>query len=308
MDDDRSSSRRSAGEAGRTPGGTVEPTKSPGTASTRRAPRDAIGMNLQGPAGTAAPEAAAASTPTKSAATRPRKTSAISVDQATHLARLEDALRDRYLIRHAPVTVADVTVGQTEYRFRGDSTRIAFTESSFRLATDTNSPSVARSMVDVAEARRWTALRVSGHEDFRRLVWLEASVRGVRLLGYEPTVADQALLQRERDARQVNRIEPARDAATAAAATADKPTGRGSGGRKAVLAAIEAVLVARRVPEKQRQAVMAAATEQLAQRIRTGQVPKVKVYDPAAPSRRPAVTPSLEPLRSRERPAPAPVR
>jgi hypothetical protein len=74
-----------------------------------------------------------------------------------------------------------------------------------------------------------------------------------------------------------------------------------------VLAAIEAVLVAKKVPEKQRAAVMAAATEKLAQRIRDGQVPKVKIYDKAAPSQRPVV-PTPEMQRTRDRAAPAPVR
>ena len=54
------------------------------------------------------------------------------------------------------------------------------------------------------------------------------------------------------------------------------------------------MLVAKKVPEKQRAAVMAAATEKLAQRIRDGQVPKVKVYDKAAPSQRPVVVPTPE--------------
>ena len=53
---------------------------------------------------------------------------------------------------------------------------------------------------------------------------------------------------------------------------------------------------------------MAAATEKLAQRIRDGQVPRVKVYDKAAPSQRPVVVPTPELQRSRERSAPAPVR
>ena len=119
---------------------------------------------------------------------------------------------ERYIIKRAPVTVGDVTIGRTEYRFRGDTSRVAFTESTFRLATDTNSPSVARSMVDVAEARNWQALRVSGNEDFKRMVWLEASVRGVKTLGYEPNPGDLEVLKREREARLVNRIEPARDA------------------------------------------------------------------------------------------------
>lgn len=223
-------------------------------------------------------------------------------------ARIDAALKDRYIIKRAPVTVGDLTVGRTEYRFRGDTSRVAFTESTFRLATDTNSPSVARSMVDVAQARNWRALRVSGHEDFRRMVWLEASVRGVKALGYEPSPGDLDLLQKEREARLVNRIEPAQgDPAGTAASPTEKTSARGGGGRKAVLAAIEAVLVAKRVPEKQREAVMAAATEKLAQRTHDGQAPKVKVYDKAAPSQRPAVpTPELQ--RGRERATPSPTR
>jgi hypothetical protein len=226
-------------------------------------------------------------------------------ERAALVARLETALKDRYIIKRAPVTVGDVTIGRTEYRFRGDTSRVAFTESTFRLATDTNSPSVARSMVDVAEARNWRALRVSGNEDFKRMVWLEASVRGVKTIGYEPNPGDLELLKKEREARLVNRIEPERtDSPAAATSPTDKASARGGGGRKAVLAAIEAVLVAKGVPEKQREAVMAAATEKLAQRIRDGQAPKVKVYDKAAPSQRPAVVPVPEVQRTRERAAP----
>jgi Large polyvalent protein-associated domain 7 len=230
-------------------------------------------------------------------------------ERAMRIAGLEAGLQERYVIKRAPVTVGDVTVGRTEYRFRGDTSRVAFTESTFRLATDTNSPSVARSMVDVAEARNWKTLRVAGNEDFKRMVWLEASVRGVKALGYEPNPGDMELLKREREARLVNRIEPSRDATSGAvAAPAEKAAARGGGGRKAVLAAVEAVLVAKKVPEKQRAAVMAAATEKLAQRTRDGQAPKVKVYDKAAPSQRPVAVPTPEMQRTRERAAPAPAR
>jgi hypothetical protein len=226
-------------------------------------------------------------------------------ERAALVARLETALKDRYLIKRAPVTVGDVTIGRTEYRFRGDTSRVAFTESTFLLATDTNSPSVARSMVDVAEARNWRALRVSGNEDFKRMVWLEASVRSVKTLGYEPNPGDLELLKKERETRLVNRIEPERTDSPAAASTpTNKASARGGGGRKAVLAAIEAVLVAKGVPKKQREAVMAAATVKLAQRISDGQAPRVKVYDNAAPSQRPTVVPTPEVQRTRERAAP----
>ena len=225
------------------------------------------------------------------------------------VARLEAALSDRYIIKRAPVAVGDMTIGRTEYRFRGDTSRVAFTESTFRLATDTNSPSVARSMVDVAEARNWQALRVSGNEDFKRMVWLEATVRGVKTQGYEANPADLEVLKREREARLVNRIEPTREASNSAGtAPAAKVSNRGGGGRKAVLAAIEAVLVAKKVPEQQRVAVMAAATEKLTQRIRDGHAPRIKVYDISAPSQRPAVVPSPEMQRTRERATPTPAR
>jgi Large polyvalent protein-associated domain 7 len=249
-------------------------------------------------------------TPAPFEAADPQRVATIDAkaERAAMVAKLETALMERYVIKRAPVKVGDVTIGRTEYRFRGDTSRVAFTESTFRLATDTNSPSVARSMVDVAEARNWRALRVSGNEDFKRMVWLEASVRGVKAVGYEPNPADLEVLKKEREARLINRIEPDRlgrgDGPGTAAAPADKASARGGGGRKTVLAAIEAVLVAKGVPEKQREAVMAAATEKLAQRIRDGQTPRVKVYDKAAPSQRPIVVPTPEMQRAQERAAP----
>lgn len=244
----------------------------------------------------------------RSSAKRPDKP-ADQAERAALVARIEATLMDRYIIKRAPVKVGDLTIGHTEYRFRGDSSRVAFTESTLRLATDTNSPSVARSMVDVAESRNWKSLRVSGHEDFRRMVWLEAAVRGIKSVGFEPTPADLDLLKRERETRLGNRIEHApENSSSQTAATAEKGSGRGGGSRKAVLAAIEAILVAKNVPEKQRSAVMAAATEKLAQRVRDGRPPLVKVYDKAAPSQRmaPSLTPEVQ--RSRERAVPAPTR
>ena len=228
----------------------------------------------------------------------------LEAERAARAWQLVDALSERYVIKRPPLKLGEVGVGQTEYRYRGDTSRVAFTETTFKLSTDNNNPSVARSMVDVAEARNWQTLRVSGNEDFKRLIWLEASLRGVKALGYEPQHADQELLRRERDARAINRIEPVMATGRAGADGAAKQSARGGGGRKAVLAALEAVLVAKRVPEKQRQAVMTAAAENLAERLREGQTVRVKVYDKAAPSQRPVVMPTPEVQRSRERAAP----
>ncbi|MGM9484892.1 LPD7 domain-containing protein [Roseateles sp. NT4] len=226
-------------------------------------------------------------------------------DRTALVARLEEALKDRYVIKRAPVTLGAVSIGHTEYRFRGDTSRVAFTESTFKLATDTNSPSVARSMVDVAQSRNWKGLRVSGSEDFRRLVWLEATVRGVKAVGYEPDVGDLDVLRREQQARMTNRIEPTRDTSSStASAPAEKSSARG-GGRKAVVAAIEAVLISKGVPEAKRGAVLTAATEKLAERASRGQAPKVKVYNRTAAPQRSVAPPTAEVTRSRDRGAPA---
>lgn len=220
-------------------------------------------------------------------------------ERKARAAQIEAVLSERYLIKRTPLRLGSVEIGQTEYRHRGDTSRVAFTETSLKLSTDTNSPSVARSMVDVAEARGWQALRVSGHEDFKRLVWLEASLRGVRAVGYEPVPGDQQLLRKEREARQVNRVEPVPVQPADPTGTA-KASSRGSGSRKAVLAAVEAVLLSRRVPEKQREAVMTAVEANLARRTRNGETFRVKVYDKDAPSQRAAPVPTREQQRGRE--------
>ena len=225
-------------------------------------------------------------------------------DRAELVARLEASLLERYVIRQAPVSIGDVMIGRKEYVFRGDRSRVAFTESNLRLATDTNHPSVARSMVDVAQVRGWRGLRVSGHEDFKRLVWLEASVRGIKTLGYDPSPQDLLLLKREREDRQVNRIEPHPESARSAAAAAPQVAPGPGGGRNAVLAAVEALLVAQNVSKEQRDAVMAAAAERLAELKRQGVTPRLKIYDRAAPAH-PIVTPLSEAHRSPERALPA---
>ena len=221
-------------------------------------------------------------------------------ERAVAVGRIEASLVERYLIKRAPFA-GDVPLGRTEYRYKGDASRIAFTESAFKLATDTNSPSVARSMVDVAQAREWHGLRVSGHDDFKRMVWLEATVRGVKSIGYEPSPADLEVLQREQESRRRNRIEPAH---LPAGVTEKGSSGRGGGGRKTVLAAIEAILVAKRVPEARRNAVMSAAAEKLAERMSDGRVPKVRIYEASAPSRRPAQVPNRTVEAARERVSP----
>jgi len=65
------------------------------------------------------------------------------------------------------------------------------------------------------------------------------------------------------------------------------------------------VLVAQRVPELRRSAILSAAEQQLARRIANGEVHRIKVVDPGAPSRTKPVPTRPDAVRTRERPAPA---
>lgn len=229
--------------------------------------------------------------------------------QGTAMAdRIEGSLTEHYLITRTSVTVPGMQVGSTEYRFRGDNARVAFTASALRLETETSDPSVARSMIDLAQARNWTGLRVTGAEDFRRMVWLEATLRGVKALGYEPTLPDLDLLRRERESRQVKRIAPASSTSNSSATTVgDQPADRG-GGRKAVVAAIDAILIASNVPDARRQAILAAAADQLARLNRHGDTPRIKVYDREATPQPPVAAPTPEPSHAPSRGTPGHVR
>ncbi|MFM2059778.1 MAG: hypothetical protein RLY71_4163 [Pseudomonadota bacterium] len=224
--------------------------------------------------------------------------------QAERAQALKATLDERYVVR------------DNEYRFRGEPTKVAFVDRGASLTTDLSTPSVARSMVDLAEAKGWDALRVRGETSYRRQVWIEASLRDVKVVGYEPSREDRELLTREREARQVNRIEQgperrveqvpvsradvaaeasgerraAAGEGTAAATAADgsaRPGGRGSS-RLQVMVAMRAALDANRVDAGTAERVMKVASQRLDEMARQGRAaPQVRVYDRSAPREAP---------------------
>lgn len=94
------------------------------------------------------------------------------------------------------------------YFLRDGSREIAFEDRGARMVTAHNRPDIAESMAEMALAKGWTQIRVKGHEDFRRSVWLEAAVRGIGVTGYVPNDMDRANLAELVQARLTNRVEP----------------------------------------------------------------------------------------------------
>ncbi len=80
--------------------------------------------------------------------------------------------------------------------------RLAFRDSGAKIVAQNNDQKVAFAVAAMAEAKGWSEVKVSGHADFRRNVWLEAKSRGLDVRGYTPNEQDQAALQERLDAKQ----------------------------------------------------------------------------------------------------------
>jgi hypothetical protein len=62
-------------------------------------------------------------------------------------------------------------------------------------------------MLDIAESKSWSSISLKGTEEFKQKAWLEASIRGIKTKGYEPTEKDLAELQMAQQDRTNNKIQ-----------------------------------------------------------------------------------------------------
>jgi len=94
-----------------------------------------------------------------------------------------------------------------QYFLKDAPYQLAFEDLGPYLVTEHNRSDVVESMVDMVQAKSWQRIRVSGHETFRRETWLQATLLGIRVSGYEPKTADLARLSEARREHLNNRIE-----------------------------------------------------------------------------------------------------
>ncbi len=94
-----------------------------------------------------------------------------------------------------------------QYFLKDAPHQLAFEDIGPYLVTEHNRPDVVESMVDMVRAKAWGRIRVSGHEQFRREVWVQATMLGIEVSGYEPKAVDFARLAEGRRERMTNRID-----------------------------------------------------------------------------------------------------
>jgi hypothetical protein len=113
-----------------------------------------------------------------------------------------------------------------QYFLKDAPFQLAFEDLGPYLVTEHNRPDVVESMIDMVHAKSWQRIRVSGHEAFRSEVWLQATLLGIEVRGYEPKAADLARLADARQARLDNRIDAAAPTTEAMAEAASETQGR----------------------------------------------------------------------------------
>jgi hypothetical protein len=105
---------------------------------------------------------------------------------------------------------------------------LAFIDHGTKLTSRTNNAEVVRSLVAIAQARGWTALRVTGAAEFRQQVWREATLRGLEVRGYDPSDVEREDVRRTVERQAAAREgelprDPAPPGGQDREATADRP-------------------------------------------------------------------------------------
>ncbi|CAN7450529.1 DNA primase [Caballeronia sp. LjRoot34] len=85
-----------------------------------------------------------------------------------------------------------------QYFLKDAPYQMAFEDLGPYLVSQHNPPDVVESMVDMVMAKSWARILVSGHEAFRREVWLQTTLLGLQVNGYQPKAADLARLGESR--------------------------------------------------------------------------------------------------------------
>ena len=167
-----------------------------------------------------------------------------------------------------------------KYHFKGNPEKVAFEDSVKALKTTIDDKHIAASMVEVAKAKKWETIQVKGSEEFKRNVWLEASMKGMIVKGYEPRDIDLALLndmkkeqgkevvpntiekgnerQREKPLNEKDKVDPAQER--------KEKINNLSEQEKALLRVFDKKMKADGFTEKQRTASIEVAVEQLNQK------------------------------------------
>lgn len=112
---------------------------------------------------------------------------------------LSRELLTRYIVSHEKRGLLDKGATEFTHRSGNHQGELAFVDTGKSLNTQLEDKSTIRAMVEVAAAKNWKEITLSGSDDFKRNAWLEASLNNIQVRGYEPREADKILLAELQD-------------------------------------------------------------------------------------------------------------
>ena len=128
-----------------------------------------------------------------------------SIEAVTVVQRIDIGERDAIMAK----LKEQYLVSEHTYWFRRNTTRyylpdatktLVFESQGRRVTTKLDSPEVVRSMVELAQAKGWLAIRRRGSDSFKSKVWVQAQLAGLPTKGYKPDAYDREMLRQRRDA------------------------------------------------------------------------------------------------------------
>lgn len=117
---------------------------------------------------------------------------------------LPESIKNQYIYKVKNRALAGEKVNF--YDREGDDGAIAFEDRNKSLHTSREDSKTIKAMVDVAQAKNWSSIKIKGTEAFKREVWLEATVRGVEVKGYQPNEKDLIELEKRKEGRSYNQV------------------------------------------------------------------------------------------------------
>ncbi len=99
---------------------------------------------------------------------------------------------------------------RVDYVDAKNSKTVLFTDKGSKLTTAKNDPQTVADMIEVAKAKGWTTLKLSGNKEFKRQAWLAAESQGIKTRGYSPSPEDKVMLEKLREQKSLNTVEQGR--------------------------------------------------------------------------------------------------
>ena len=179
--------------------------KQPGTA---RASANSVGLGDAKQRKTAAPERSSPGGPKDGPTEAPSHAGAIGASRSAPKVHsiaagdVPESVRKRYYADKAKWS------GEPAFFTTAQAKDPAFRDQGRRLVTATESQEVVKDLVAIAQHRNWDRIHVTGSEEFRRSVWIEASQKGLEVRGYKPNYRDLQELDQLRGETSRNAIAP----------------------------------------------------------------------------------------------------